>query len=212
MRRSRLAHPLRSILHFIYRCGASISVPRTLPSALPFTSRKQSPPGDSKTPPSLLSLSLSLSLSLFTSLSLPSLLLSSFTPFPHSHSLPYPLPPLPLLPPTPSSRSRSQDLEWLNPCPHHYPHSARTPLHCYKSHCILALAHLIRQGTMARAPKSAGIALSLLLLAAAAKASAFPLLNSSLPDPAAVVADLHRYAPPEFRLFLVPAAAKQRFR
>ncbi|XP_066387016.1 probable pectate lyase 5 [Miscanthus floridulus] len=44
---------------------------------------------------------------------------------------------------------------------------------------------------MARAPKSTGIALSLLLLAAAAAASALPLLNSSLPDPAAVVADFH---------------------
>ncbi|KAJ1295327.1 hypothetical protein BS78_01G215700 [Paspalum vaginatum] len=49
---------------------------------------------------------------------------------------------------------------------------------------------------MAGAPKSSGIALSLLLLAAAAaaaaaSASALPLLNSTLPDPAAVVADFH---------------------
>lgn len=66
---------------------------------------------------------------------------------------------------------------------------------------------------MARGPKSTGIALSLLLLAAAAaadtaKASALPLLNSTLPDPAAVVADLHRYSSPEFSLFQVAAAAK----
>lgn len=66
---------------------------------------------------------------------------------------------------------------------------------------------------MARAPKSTGIALSLLLLAAAAaadtaKASALPLLNSTLPDPAAVVADLHRYSSPEFSPFQVAAAAK----
>ena len=46
---------------------------------------------------------------------------------------------------------------------------------------------------MAGAPKSTGIALfPLLLLAAAAAASALPLLNSSVPDPAAVVADFHR--------------------
>ena len=48
---------------------------------------------------------------------------------------------------------------------------------------------------MAGAPKSTGIALFPLLLlaaAAAAAASALPLLNSSVPDPAAVVADFHR--------------------
>jgi len=47
---------------------------------------------------------------------------------------------------------------------------------------------------MAGAPKSTGIALFplLLLAAAAAAASALPLLNSSVPDPAAVVADFHR--------------------
>jgi pectate lyase len=46
---------------------------------------------------------------------------------------------------------------------------------------------------MAGAPESSGIVLSLLLLAAAATASPPPFLNSSLPDPAAVVADFHRY-------------------
>lgn len=61
---------------------------------------------------------------------------------------------------------------------------------------------------MARAPKSTGIAFSLLLLAAAASASALPLLNSSLPDPAAVVADFHRYTSPKFGLFQAVAAAK----
>jgi len=45
---------------------------------------------------------------------------------------------------------------------------------------------------MAGAPKSTGIALFPLLLLAAAAASALPLLNSSVPDPAAVVADFHR--------------------
>lgn len=47
---------------------------------------------------------------------------------------------------------------------------------------------------MARAPKSTGIALFPLLLLAAT-ASPLPLLNSSVPDPAAVVADFHRYTP-----------------
>jgi hypothetical protein len=56
---------------------------------------------------------------------------------------------------------------------------------------------------MARPPKSTGIAFSLLLLAAAAAASDLLLLNSTLPDPAAVVADLHRY----ISLFQAVAAA-----
>jgi pectate lyase len=55
---------------------------------------------------------------------------------------------------------------------------------------------------MAGAPKSTGIALFHLMLLAAT-ASALPLLNSSVPDPAAVVADFHRYRLYSFALLLL---------
>ena len=45
---------------------------------------------------------------------------------------------------------------------------------------------------MAGAPKSSRIIFLLPLLLLGATASPLPLLNSSLPDPAAVVADFHR--------------------
>jgi pectate lyase len=46
---------------------------------------------------------------------------------------------------------------------------------------------------MAGAPKSSRIVFLLPLLLLGATASSLPLLNSSVPDPAAVVADFHRY-------------------
>lgn len=55
---------------------------------------------------------------------------------------------------------------------------------------------------MAGAPKSTGIALIPLLLLAAT-ASTLPLLNSSVPDPAAVVADFHRYRVYSFAFLLL---------
>jgi hypothetical protein len=105
--------------------------------------------------------------------------------------LPPPLPPL--APQFQAPNPRGACTQAPNPCPCR-PHSATTLLHCYKIHCIFTPARLvIREETMAGAPESSGIVLSLLLLAAAATASPPPFLNSSLPDPAAVVADFHRY-------------------
>lgn len=49
---------------------------------------------------------------------------------------------------------------------------------------------------MAGAPKSTRIIFLLPLLLLGATASSHPLLNASLPEPAAVVADFHRYTLP----------------